>query len=74
MPETLRGPVPVFRMESVRLAVWFTPKLPKERLPVRLMMRLWTPVPLAAMVELPAALVALEFTVMVPVKFPVEAG
>ena len=32
------------------------------------------PVPLAEMVELPGALVAVEFTVMVAVKFPVEAG
>ena len=46
-------PVPVFWIERVRLAVALTPMLPKERLPVRAMMRLWRPVPLAGMVELP---------------------
>ena len=62
---TLSGPVPVFRIESVRLAVALTPTLPKERFPERPIMRLWTPVPLAAMVEVPD--VASEVTVMLPV-------
>lgn len=53
MPLTVRFPVPVFDMERVRLAVALTPTLPKERFPVREMMRLWTPLPLAGMVELP---------------------
>ena len=53
MPLTVRFPVPLFRIESVRLAVALTPTLPNERFPVRAIMRLWTPVPLAAMVELP---------------------
>ena len=53
MPVTDKLPVPVFRIERVRLAVALTPTLPKERFPVRAMMRLWTPVPLAGIVELP---------------------
>ena len=63
MELTIRFPVPVFDMERVRLAVAFTAMLPKERFPMREMMRLWKPLPLAAMVELPR----LEATVMFPV-------
>lgn len=66
MPVTLKEPVPVFEIESVRLAVWFTVRVPNERFPVRPMMRDWTPLPLAAMVELPE--VASEFTVMLAAR------
>ncbi len=44
----------MFRIESVRLAVRFTVRVPNERFPVRPMMREWVAVPLAGMVLLPA--------------------
>ncbi len=66
MPVTLKGPVPVFEIVSVRLAVWFTVRVPNERFPVRPMMREWMPVPLAGMVGVPE--VASEVTVMLAVR------
>ena len=53
MPVTLSGPVPVFDMERVRLAVALTPTLPNEKFPERDIMRLWIPLPVAGMEELP---------------------
>jgi len=61
MPVTLSGPVPVFDIERVRFAVALTPTLPKERLPVRLMMRLWIPLPLAGIVKFPALVDSVRF-------------
>jgi hypothetical protein len=60
MPVTLRGPVPVFRIESVRLAVWLTVRLPNEKFPESPMMRLWVAVPETGMVLFPAAEVMLR--------------
>ena len=62
---TVRLPVPVFDMERVRLAARYTVRLPNERFPVRPMMRLCAPEPLAAMADTPE--VAVELIVMFPV-------
>ena len=64
MPLTVRFSVPLFRIESVRLAVWLIVRVPNERFPVRPMMRVCAPEPLAGMVEVPE--VAVELTVMFP--------
>ena len=72
MPVTDKLPLPVFLIERVRLAVALTPMLPKERLPVRAMMRLGAMAMFNArdFLSVPPELVAVRFAV----KLPAAAG
>ena len=76
MRVTVRFPVPELEIVSVRVGFLSRVRLaraePNARSAERPMMREWTPVPLALMVEFPE--VALEFTVMVPLKGPSLVG